>query len=107
MVEDDMSSVTTVETIDSIKFNSNNYVKKLLLSKGLRDLLNHDDQMVQQIKSLDGDMQRLVYENYNKFISVSETIKLIKNNVEIMESDMNTLKEKMEQVTKNSASLEL
>ena len=30
-----------------------------------------------EIKSLDSDMQTLVYENYNKFISATDTIKKV------------------------------
>jgi hypothetical protein len=32
-------------------------------------------EMVQEIKSLDSDMQMLVYENYSKFITATDTIR--------------------------------
>ena len=35
----------------------------------------------QQIKTLDSDMQTLVYENYNKFISATDTIRKMKSKV--------------------------
>lgn len=37
-------------------------------------------------------MQTLVYENYNKFISATETIKRMKSNVEAMDSDMESVR---------------
>jgi hypothetical protein len=37
-------------------------------------------------------MQMLVYENYNKFISATETIKRMKANVEAMDSDMDAVR---------------
>lgn len=37
-------------------------------------------------------MQMLVYENYNKFISATETIKRMKANVEAMDDDMEAVK---------------
>lgn len=40
--------------------------------------------MVSEIKSLDSDMQMLVYENYNKFISATDTIRKMKNRVEVL-----------------------
>ena len=43
-------------------------------------------------QALDGDMQMLVYENYNKFISATETIKRMKNNVDAMDSDMEAVR---------------
>jgi hypothetical protein len=37
-------------------------------------------------------MQMLVYENYNKFISATETIKRMKKNVEAMDEDMDAVR---------------
>jgi hypothetical protein len=37
-------------------------------------------------------MQMLVYENYNKFISATETIKRMKNNVDAMDGDMEAVR---------------
>ena len=44
------------------------------------------------LQALDGDMQMLVYENYNKFISATETIKRMKNNVDAMDGDMEAVR---------------
>jgi vacuolar protein sorting-associated protein 51 len=74
--------------IDSPNFNANIYVKELLLHKHGTDLIAEDTKMIHEIRSLDSDMQMLVYENYNKFISATETIKRMKHNVEAMEEDM-------------------
>jgi len=48
--------------------------------------------MSSEIKGLDSDMQMLVYENYNKFISATDTIRSMKCSVEEMDSKMLTLK---------------
>ena len=64
----------------------------MLLHKSAQDLIGEDTKMIHEIRSLDSDMQMLVYENYNKFISATETIKRMKNNVEGMESDMVSVK---------------
>ena len=37
-------------------------------------------------------MQMLVYENYNKFISATDTIRSMKSNVDGMDSNMHELK---------------
>ena len=47
---------------------------------------------IYESQALDGDMQMLVYENYNKFISATETIKRMKSNVEAMDDDMDTVR---------------
>lgn len=51
-------------------------------------------------------MQMLVYENYNKFISATETIKRMKSNVEAMDEDLETVKLKMEKITQISANID-
>lgn len=44
-----------------------------------------------EIASLDSDMQLLVYENYSKFITATDTVKAMKCNVERMDSRMTDL----------------
>jgi hypothetical protein len=61
---------------------------------------------VQEVKALDSDMQMLVYENYNKFISATETIKRMKNNVEVMDEDMSTVNSKMTSICEISTALD-
>lgn len=41
----------------------------------LEGLLHKHVEMVTQIKNLDTDLQMLVYENYNKFICATDSIK--------------------------------
>jgi len=41
----------------------------------LEGLLQRHVEMAAEIKNLDTDLQMLVYENYNKFISATDTIK--------------------------------
>lgn len=45
--------------------------------------MEHEQTLFKDIKSLDSDMQTLVYENYNKFINATDTIKKV--------SDLNDL----------------
>ena len=51
--------------------------------------------MAAEIKNLDSDMQMLVYENYNKFISATDTIRTMKSNVDNMDGSMQTLQQVM------------
>uniref|UniRef100_A0A3P8WES1 Vacuolar protein sorting-associated protein 51 homolog n=1 Tax=Cynoglossus semilaevis TaxID=244447 RepID=A0A3P8WES1_CYNSE len=59
--------------------------------------------MVKQIRSLDSDMQTLVYENYNKFISATDTIRKMKNDFKKMEDEMDCLSANMAAITEFSA----
>lgn len=56
------------------------------------------EQLATEIRSLDGDMQMLVYENYSKFISATDTIRMMKANVEDMESRMTGLLDDISEV---------
>ena len=69
--------------IDSSNFSADKYVSSLLQHKSLPELMQRGIAMVSEIKSLDSDMQMLVYENYNKFISATDTIRKMKNRVEV------------------------
>lgn len=41
----------------------------------LEGMLQRHVEMAAEIKNLDTDLQMLVYENYNKFVSATDTIK--------------------------------
>lgn len=51
-------------------------------------------------------MQKLVYDNYNKFITATETIKEMKNDVYGMDPDMDTVRTKMLQIGSTSKQLD-
>ncbi len=59
------------------------YVKRLIQTKESMSLLKLDDEMVRSTKKLDSDIRMLVYENYNKFIEATDTIRKMKQNVEV------------------------
>lgn len=58
---------------------------------------------LREVKKLDSDMQMLVYENYNKFISATDTIRKMAQNVEGMETEMTDLKSSMDSISNSSA----
>ena len=55
-----------------VSFIKNDYIFKLFFA---------------EIRSLDSEMQTLVYENYNKFISATDTIRKV-NNALIIQSNL-------------------
>lgn len=78
--------------LDSAAFDADRYLSQLLRSTRLDGLLSKHVEMSTEIKFLDSDMQMLVYENYNKFIAATDTIRSMKSNVDGMEANMNELK---------------
>jgi hypothetical protein len=86
-------------SIDNAAFDPDRYFERLLRSQGVRRLLKTDQSMLRDIKKLDSDMKTLVYENYNKFISATDTIRDMKSNVENMEEEMQRLTANMDTIT--------
>ncbi|KAG2225783.1 hypothetical protein INT45_011451, partial [Circinella minor] len=81
--------------IDGDTFEPNKYFARLLKEKPLNGLVKKDNELVTEIREIDGDMKTLVYENYSKFISATDTIRKMKSNVESMESEMANLNNNM------------
>ena len=61
------SSSSQSSNMNSNQFNSIQYVEDLMSSHRAEDLQSRGNKMMHEIRTLDGDMQMLVYENYNKF----------------------------------------
>lgn len=58
--------------------------------------------IVKDTQTLHSDMQTLVYENYNKFITATDTIRKMKTDFKKMETEMDLLGSKMKQITQFS-----
>jgi hypothetical protein len=74
----------------------------LVQQSNLEGLLQGHVKMAAEIKNLDTDLQMLVYENYNKFISATDTIKRMKTNIVGMETNMEQLLGKITSVQSRS-----
>lgn len=61
--------------------------------------------LILQIQHLDSDMQTLVYENYNKFILATDTIRKMKTDFKEMEDKMGLLSSNIVKITENSAQI--
>ncbi|KAJ1328728.1 hypothetical protein BSLG_009963 [Batrachochytrium salamandrivorans] len=95
---------------DPIDNDSEEYHPELALNKMLKEmtmpqLIRKDNQLVEEIRELDGDMKTLVYENYSKFISATDTIRKMKSNAEEMELQISLLEKKICTVTKSAENI--
>lgn len=88
--------------INGPSFEPEVYLNRLIKERSLTELMDKESEMVQHIKSLDSDMQTLVYENYNKFISATDTIRTMKNDFKKMEDEMDDLATNMAAITEFS-----
>lgn len=85
--------------IDRPHFNPDLYLNKQLKELSLTELIDRKDSICKQIVALDSDMKTLVYENYNKFISATDTIRKMKSDFCKMEDEMDRLATNMAAIT--------
>lgn len=107
-LNDEGKAAELSESLDPCDINGPHFDPELYLNKlrrecSLAELMDHETCMVKQIRSLDSDMQTLVYENYNKFISATDTIRKMKNDFKKMEDEMDCLSTNMSAITEFSA----
>ncbi|KAL9442218.1 hypothetical protein AB3S75_020683 [Citrus x aurantiifolia] len=96
------SKFAPFDAINSNSFNADHYLNLLIHKSSLEGLLQRHVGMAAEIKNLDTDLQMLVYENYNKFISATDAIKRMNSNIMGMESNMEQLLEKIKTVQSRS-----
>ncbi|XP_004494421.1 vacuolar protein sorting-associated protein 51 homolog [Cicer arietinum] len=89
------SKYTSSDDINSSSFEPDYYMNALAHKLNLEGLLHRHVEMVTEIKNLDTDLQMLVYENYNKFICATDSIKRMKSNILGMEGNMEGLLDKI------------
>ncbi|GAV83612.1 Vps51 domain-containing protein [Cephalotus follicularis] len=92
----------TLDSINTTSFDPDQYMNLLITKSNLEGLLQRHVEMAAEIKNLDTDLQMLVYENYNKFISATDTIKRMKSNIVGMETNMEQLLDKIMSVQSRS-----
>uniref|UniRef100_A0A1J3HA84 Vacuolar protein sorting-associated protein 51 homolog n=1 Tax=Noccaea caerulescens TaxID=107243 RepID=A0A1J3HA84_NOCCA len=90
------------DNINSTSFDADQYMDLMIKKSNMEVLLQRHVQMAAEIKNLDTDLQMLVYENYNKFISATDTIKRMKSNIFGMEGNMDQLLQKIMSVQSRS-----
>ncbi|XVF72739.1 hypothetical protein PTKIN_Ptkin12aG0144500 [Pterospermum kingtungense] len=96
------SKYGTLDVINTTSFNPDQYMNILVQKSSLEGILQRHVEMAAEIKNLDTDLQMLVYENYNKFISATDAIKRMKSNIVGMEANMEQLLGKIMSVQSRS-----
>ncbi|KAF3421725.1 hypothetical protein E2986_08754 [Frieseomelitta varia] len=85
--------------INGQHFNPDMYFQKLLKECTLKQIMDHEAEIIKNTQILHSDMQTLVYENYNKFISATDTIRKMKTDFKEMEDNMDLLAKNMDSIT--------
>jgi len=99
------ATVSNPYDINSADFDADLFVAKLVGEASLAQLMAQEGEIVRQIQGLDSDMQTLVYENYNKFIAATETIRKMRVDFRSMEDEMEQLASSMSSITTFSSQI--
>ena len=91
--------------INNANFDPELFVTRLISEASLSQLMAQEGEIVRQIQGLDSDMQTLVYENYNKFIAATETIRKMRVDFRSMEEEMDQLASSMTSITTFSSNI--
>ena len=100
--EDEEDEEAKKVDLDGEGFDVDVYLQNMLRTETLHSLLTQNAKIKKETQTLDSDMQNMVYENYNKFIRATETIKTMKTNVSVIESELDELMDEMEKLESTS-----
>ncbi|KAJ3261584.1 Vacuolar protein sorting-associated protein 51 [Boothiomyces macroporosus] len=100
----------TVKRADPIDIDGPTYHAELSFNMAIKEqtlseLIANNNNLVSDIKDIDGKLKTLVYQNYSKFLTASDTIKQIKTTADDMDTQISKLQGKMDQITMSLNSL--
>ncbi|ORX75722.1 hypothetical protein BCR32DRAFT_296718 [Anaeromyces robustus] len=91
--------------INSIAFDSNQYIKKAKKDYNMQALLKENNKLTSETKQLDSEMKGLIYDNYRKFINANDSIQNMRKEIENIDTEMNSLFDKVKNITKTSSEI--
>jgi hypothetical protein len=68
--------------LDASDFDAEAYVKSVLAGQRLEGVLRAEGALINEIKGLDGERKALVYDNFSKLITATDTIRQMRRNME-------------------------
>ncbi|UNI17451.1 hypothetical protein JDV02_003792 [Purpureocillium takamizusanense] len=91
--------------LDAADFNADEYVDKVVAESGLEDLLRLYAQVVGEVRALDAEKKALVYDNYSKLITATETIRKMRANMDPLNPMASTLDPAIAQIYSQASSI--
>jgi vacuolar protein sorting-associated protein 51 len=94
------------DDLDSPSFDVEAHTRRHVWTSSVHTLLETEEQLALQVRTLDSTMQTLVYENYSKFIDATDAIRSIGVNVNANQDGLNRLVHDMEGATLKARQIE-
>ena len=104
--EDRPVDQAALEDVDSPYFDADAHTQHHVLRSDMHTLLETEERLALQVRTLDSTMQTLVYENYSKFISATEAIRSIGVSVNAKEEGMQRLSQGMKVIDEQTRQVE-
>ncbi|KAL8778597.1 MAG: hypothetical protein Q9194_001921 [Teloschistes cf. exilis] len=95
----------TPSELDAPGFDAEAYVSDLLGRESLQGLLRVESGLVNEIRALDGEKKALVYDNYSKLITATDTIRKMRTNMDPLTPTTSTLSPAISHIAETAASL--
>ncbi|KAL9587647.1 MAG: hypothetical protein Q9212_000101 [Teloschistes hypoglaucus] len=95
----------TQSELDVPGFDAEAYVRDLLARQSLQGLLKVESGLVNEIRALDGEKKALVYDNYSKLITATDTIRKMRANMDPLTPTTSTLSPAISHIAETAASL--
>ncbi|KAL8673542.1 MAG: hypothetical protein Q9168_002031 [Polycauliona sp. 1 TL-2023] len=96
---------TTLSELDTPGFDAEAYVRNVLARESLQGLLKIESGLINEIRSLDGEKKALVYDNYSKLITATDTIRKMRTNMGPLTPTTSTLTPAIAHIAETAASL--
>ncbi|KAI5361362.1 putative vacuolar protein sorting-associated protein [Septoria linicola] len=91
--------------LDKPGFQPEQYVQNLLSSEDLYGVLRIEAGLVSDIRNLDGEKKALVYDNYSKLITATDTIRIMREKMDPMMPGTSTLGPAIGHIAETAAAL--
>ena len=95
-----------MDNIDKDSFDAEKTFEELLRTRNLKALVQANLGIQAEIKSIDHDVQSLVFENYSKFISSIEVVKKMRQEIEKTEDDLDMLEQSIDKIRNSSRKID-
>ncbi|KAL8833453.1 MAG: hypothetical protein Q9170_004262 [Blastenia crenularia] len=91
--------------LDTPGFDAEAYVRDVLAKESLQGLLKIESGLINEIRGLDGEKKALVYDNYSKLITATDTIRKMRTNMDPLIPTTSTLSPAISHIAETAASL--
>ncbi|KAH7884407.1 Vps51/Vps67-domain-containing protein [Phlebopus sp. FC_14] len=86
--------------LDSPAFDAKSYYDQLITTSSLPTLLKRENELLTEIRQLDGERQSLVYNHHHELIAASDTIAEMKSRAESLDADLDQLKAAFSEISR-------